>query len=74
MSVLLRAIFVPAFSRDLKRVRRRRLDEGELATAIDLIIENTPEALKELHRRHRMRTLKGTWRGRTEGLRIGAWD
>lgn len=74
VSVLLRAIFVPAFSRDLKRVRRRRLDEGELATAIDLIIENTPEALKELHRRHRMRTLKGTWRARTEGLRIGAWD
>lgn len=72
--MLLRAIFVPAFSRDLKRVRRRRLDEGELATAIDLIIENTPEAPKELHRRHRMRTLKGTWRARTEGLRIGAWD
>ena len=74
VSVLLRAIFAPAFSRDLKRVRRRRLDEGEVATAIDLIIENTPEALEELHRRHRMRTLKGTWRARTEGLRIGAWD
>lgn len=43
VSVLLRAIFAPAFSRDLKRVRRRRLDEGELATVIDFIVENAPK-------------------------------
>ena len=64
--MLLRAIFAPAFSRDLKRVRRRRLDEGELAAVIDLIVENTPEALEELRRRHRMHTLQGAWRGSSE--------
>ena len=41
--MLLRAIFAPAFSRDLKRVHRRRLDEGELATVIDFIVENAPK-------------------------------
>lgn len=66
MSVRLRAAFAPSFSRDLKRVRRRGLDEGELAVGIDLIVENTPEALEELRRRHRMHTLKGAWRGSNE--------
>lgn len=44
--MLLRAIFAPAFSRDLKRVRQRGLNEGELTAFIDLIIENTPETLE----------------------------
>lgn len=62
----LKATFTPSFSRDLKRMRRRGLDESELAAVIDLIVENTPEALEELRRRHRMHTLKGAWRGSSE--------
>lgn len=61
----LRAAFAPSFSRDLKRVRRHGLDY-ELAAVIDLIVENTPEALEELRRRHRMHTLQGAWRGSSE--------
>ena len=62
----LKAAFTPSFSRDLKRIRKRRLDESELTGVIDLIIENTPESLEELRRRHRMHSLKGVWKGRRE--------
>ena len=62
----LKATFTPSFSRDLKRVRRRGLDEGELAEVIDLIIENTPESREVLTRRHRMHSLKGAWKGSSE--------
>ncbi len=62
----LRATFMPSFSRDLKRVRRRGLDEGDLLAVIGLIIENTPESREELRRRHRMHSLKGAWRGSSE--------
>ena len=62
----LRAAFSPSFSRDLKRVRKRGLDEGELSNVIGLIIENTPESREELRRRHRMHTLKGSWKGSSE--------
>lgn len=62
----LKAAFTPSFSRDLKRIRKRRLDESELMWVIDLIIENTPESLEELRRRHRMHSLKGVWKGSSE--------
>ena len=62
----LRASFTPSFSRDLKRIRRRGLDEQELAAVIDLVIENTPASLEELRRRHRMHDLKGPWKGSSE--------
>lgn len=62
----LKAAFSPSFSRDLKRVRKRGLDEGELSNVIGLIIENTPESREELRRRHRMHTLKGSWKGSSE--------
>lgn len=62
----LRAAFTPSFSRDLKRVRRRRLDERDLLQVIKLIIENTPAAREELRRRHRMHSLRGAWEGSSE--------
>lgn len=62
----LKAAFMPSFSRDLRRVRKRRLDERDLLAVIDLIIENTPDSREELLRRHRMHTLKGAWRGSSE--------
>lgn len=59
----IRAAFTPSFSRDLKGLRKRGLDESELMEVIDLIIENTPDSLEELWRRHRMHSLKGVWKG-----------
>ena len=69
-----KATFMPSFSRDLKRVRRRGLDENELLGVIDLIIENTPESREELRRRHRMYALKGLWKGSNERHVANAGD
>lgn len=62
----LKATFMPSFSRDLKRIKKRKLDERDLLEVINLVIENTPEALEVLRRRHRMHSLKGSWRGSSE--------
>ena len=62
----LKATFMPSFSRDLKKIRRRRLNEADLLVVIGLIIENTPESREELIRRHHMHSLKGVWRGSNE--------
>ncbi|WP_090847412.1 type II toxin-antitoxin system RelE/ParE family toxin [Parafannyhessea umbonata] len=62
----LKAQFSPAFARDVKRLRKKHVDDGPLAEVIDLIIENTPEALDELRRRHRMHDLVGKWSGSSE--------
>ena len=62
----LKAAFMPSFSRDLKRIRKRGLDERELSRVINLIIENTVASREELVRRHRMHSLKGAWAGSSE--------
>lgn len=62
----LKATFMPSFSRDLKRIRKRGLDERNLLEVIGLIIENTPDSREELRRRHRMHSLKGAWKGSSE--------
>lgn len=62
----LRATYAPAFARDLKKIAKKGLDEGDLAEVIDLVIENTGESLAELRRRHRMHDLKGEWKGSRE--------
>ena len=62
----LRAQFSPTFKRDLKRLDRKHIDDKPLAQVIDLIIENSPESLAELKRRHRMHTLSGGWQGSSE--------
>lgn len=63
----LTADFAKAFSRDLKKnARRRNWNLSELEKVIDLVMENTPETLEELRRRHNMHTLSGNWRGRYE--------
>lgn len=57
----LTADFSSAFERDLKKkARRRGWDLSELEKVIDLVIENTPESLKVLRRRHNMHTLTGS--------------
>lgn len=63
----LTADFSSAFKRDLKRkAKRRGWDLSELEKVIDLVIENSPESLETLRRRHNMHSLSGSWAGRNE--------
>lgn len=63
----LTADFSAAFSRDLKqKAKRRNWDLAELQKLIDLVLENTPESLETLKRRHNMHRLSGSWAGRNE--------
>lgn len=62
----LKATFMPSFSRDLKRVRKRGCNEKDLSEVIGLIIENSKESREELRRHHRMHTLRGSWKGSSE--------
>ena len=62
----LTADFSAAFSRDLKKkAKRRNWDLAELQKLIDLVLENTPESLETLKRRHNMHRLSGSWAGGT---------
>ena len=63
----LTADFSGAFRRDLKKkASRRGWHLSELEKVVDLVIENTPESLEELRRRHNMHNLAGKWAGRRE--------
>lgn len=63
----LTAEFSSAFSRDLKKnAKRRRWNLSELQKLIDLVLQNTPEALEVLKRRHNMHRLSGEWAGHNE--------
>ncbi|EPD77974.1 hypothetical protein HMPREF1527_00276 [Atopobium sp. oral taxon 199 str. F0494] len=46
--------FTTSFKRDIKRLDRKHIDDCPLRVVIDLIAENTPEALDQLRRRHCM--------------------
>ncbi len=58
--------FTTSFKRDIKRLDRKHIDDCPLRVVIDLIAENTPEALDQLRRRHCMHALKGSWAGSNE--------
>ena len=63
----LTADFSAAFSRDLKKkAKRRNWDLNEPQKLIDLVLENTPESLEILERRHNMHRLSGSRTGRNE--------
>lgn len=62
----LEAKFDPKFSRDLKRLIKRRVDLPALEEVIELILENTLATREELVRRHNMRRLSGAWAGSNE--------
>ena len=62
----LEAQFTQAFKRDVKRLDKKHVDDAPLAEVIDLIIENSPESIETLKRRHRMHGLKGEWSGSSE--------
>lgn len=62
----LKAYFTPAFRRDLKKLDKRHVDDQPLREVLELILENSPESLETLRRRHRMHVLKGPWQGSSE--------
>lgn len=63
----LTAEFSAAFSRDLKKkAKRRNWNLTELQKLIDLVLQNTPESIDILKRRHNMHRLSGNWAGRNE--------
>ena len=63
----LTADFSSAFKRDVKKkAKRRGWDLEQLEHGSDLVVENSPESMEKLRRRHNMHTLSGTWKGRNE--------
>ena len=63
---MLRVAYTAKFQRDVKRLKKKRYDLGPLEALIDLVAQNTPEALEELRRRHNMHDLKDEWSGSRE--------
>ena len=63
---MLRVAYTAKFQRDVKRLKKKRYDLGPREALIDLVAQNTPEALEELRRRHNMPDLKGEWSGSRE--------
>lgn len=63
---MLEAQFTPQFQRDVNRLKKKRVDLKPLMALTRLVIQNTPEALEELRRRHSMHDLKGEWAGSHE--------
>lgn len=58
---MLTAKFDKSFCRDLKRLDKKHIDDKPLEIVISLILENTPDSIAELKRRHNMHTLSGKW-------------
>lgn len=58
--------YTPRFDRDIKRLRKKRVDTTPLRQVVRLILDNTAESIEELKRRHNMHTLSGEWRGSNE--------
>ena len=63
---MLRVAYTAKFQRDVKRLKKKRYDLDQLEALIDLVAQNTPEALDELRRRRNMHELKGEWSGSKE--------
>lgn len=63
---MLRVAYTAKLQRDVKRLKKKRYDLGPLEALIDLVAQNTLEALEELRRRHNMHKLKGEWSGSRE--------
>ena len=63
---MLTAKFTSQFQRDAKRLKKKHVELEPLYELVDLVILNTPDAISELKRRHRMHTLAGEWAGSKE--------
>ncbi len=58
--------YTSQFKRDVKRLERKHVDLEPLYELVDLVLLDTPEAIKTLKRRHMMHTLSGEWSGSRE--------
>ena len=63
---MLEAVYDPSFSRDLKKLAKKHVNDKPLEEVITLILQETLEAREELIRRHNMHTLSGAWAGSNE--------
>ena len=63
---MLRPDYTPAFKRDTKRIIKSHRSIKPLEEVVSLILENTPESISKLKRRHNMHTLSGKWSGSNE--------
>ena len=63
------------FKKDLKRLKRKRVDITLLDEVVELIIKNDMKSKTELIRRHKMHKLKGNWKGSNEChvANVGDW-
>ena len=57
---------LPTYIRDVKKLLKRHVDMAKLNTVINLIADNSPEAIEELKRHHNMHSLQGLWKGHKE--------
>ncbi len=71
---MLRVAYTARFQRDVKHLKKKRYDLDQLKSLIDLVAQNTPEALDELRRRHNMHELRGEWSGSRECHVVNAGD
>ena len=62
----LQAQYSASFERDVKRLRKKHINELPLEQVIDLIVENSDDSLAALRQRHNMHTLYGSWAGSFE--------
>ena len=58
--------YVPRFNRDVKKLKKKKLDITELIEVSRLICQNDAESLNVLKNRHNMHDLKGEWLGSKE--------
>ncbi len=56
----------PAFSKDVKRLDKKHVDDAPLLEVIELVLSNSRESRKILRSRHKMHSLKGAWSGNLE--------
>ncbi len=63
---MLRVAYTARFQRDVKHLKKKHYDLDQLKSLIDLVAQNTPEALDKLRRRHNMHEPRGEWSGSRE--------
>ena len=70
--VMLKPKLAPSFKKDIKRLKKKKIDVQPLKDVIMLVLKNSKSSTKELKRRHNMHKLKGNWEGsftpKSEGI------
>lgn len=63
---MLRPNYTSRFKKDVKRLEKKYVGLAPLQEVMQLILDDTPKAKKELKRHHNMHALKGEWQGSLE--------